>query len=135
MMKTTFNLIISPNGMRYAYRHSYGVELLPYNSKGRAAVTMANQLFEFLSKFGKEYSTLISQIRVVVYFLKSHKISYKVFYATIFRLVGNAFGYYVNEQQYPDDSIVCCLDDSTFYLHISNHLKNSLCHYCPVKVD
>lgn len=119
MMKTTFNLIISPNGMRYAYRHSYGIRLLPFNSKGRAAVTMTNQLFEFLGKFGNEYNTLISQIRVVVYFLKSRKISYRVFYATIFQLVGDAFGYYTNVQQYPDDYIVCSLDDNTFYLHIS----------------
>ena len=31
-MKRTFNLIISPNGMRYAYRHSYGMELDSLNS-------------------------------------------------------------------------------------------------------
>ena len=49
--------------------------------------------------FGKDYETLISQIRVVVSFLKSHKISYKVFYSTVFHLVGNAFGYYTNVQQ------------------------------------
>ena len=98
-MKRTFNLIISPNGMRYAYRHSYGMDLLSFNSKGRAAITMTNQLIEFLGKFGKDYETLISQIRVVVSFLKSHKISYKVFYATVFHLVGNAFGYYTNVQQ------------------------------------
>lgn len=119
MMKTTFNLIISPNGMRYAYRHSYGIKLLPFNSKGRAAVTMTNQLFAFLGKFGCEYSSLIAQLRVVVYMLKRKNISYAVFYNTIFQLVGNAFGYDVNSQQYPDDYIVCCLDDNTFYLHIS----------------
>lgn len=71
--------------------------------------------------FGKDYETLISQIRVVVSFLKSHKISYKVFYSTVFHLVGNAFGYYTNVQQYPDDNIVCCLDDNTFFLHIGNY--------------
>lgn len=118
-MKTTFNLVISPNGMRYAYRHSYGIRLLPFNSKGRAAVTMVNQLFAFLGKFGKEYLSLTSELRIVVYLLKNHKITYKTFYATVFQLVGDAFGYYINLELYPDDYIVCCLDDSTFYLHIS----------------
>lgn len=122
-MKTTFNLIISPNGMRYAYRHAYGFEKCAFNSKGRDYVTMTNQLFAFLGKFGKHYGELISQIRVVLYFLKRHNITYEVYYNTVFRLVGNAFGYYVNEKQYPDDSIVCCLDDNTFYLHISNQLN------------
>lgn len=122
-MRTTFNLIISPNGMRYAYHHTYGFENCAFNSKGRDYIVMANQLFAFLGKFGNRYKELSAQIRVVLYFLKKHQISYKVYYTTVFRLVGNAFGYYVNEQQYPDDNIVCCLDDGTFYLYISNHLK------------
>ncbi len=122
-MDTTFNLIILPNGMRYAYHHTYGFEICTFNSKGRLAVVMTNQLFAFLGKFGNRYKELSAQIRVVLYFLKKRQISYKVYYSTVFCLVGNAFGYYVNEQQYPDDSIVCCLDDSTFYLHIFNHLK------------
>lgn len=123
MMKTTFNLIISPSGMRYAYRHSYGMVLLPFNAKGRAAVTMTNQLFDFLGKFGKDYITLMSQIRVVVSLLKCHKISYKVFYATVFQLVGIAFDYCIDIDEYPNDSIVCCLDDTTFSLCIDNPLN------------
>lgn len=118
-MDTTFNLIISPNGMRYAYRHAYGLELTLFNSKGRNYLTMVNQLFAFLGKFGDEYSSLIAQLRTVVYLRKKKTISYTVFYETVFNLVGDAFGYYTNVQQYPDDYIVCSLDDNTFYLHIS----------------
>lgn len=119
MMKRTFNLIISPNGMRYAYRHSCGMDLLPFNSKGRAAIIMTNQLIDFLGRFGKDYETLISQIRLVVDLLKAHKISYKFFYLCCYHLVGDAFGYYTNVQHYPNDCVVCCLDDNTFFLHIA----------------
>lgn len=116
-IKNDHLLVVSADNIRWAAMSSCGVKLTTFNKRGRCVRTMVDAITWYLRSLGF-FGNVIVNIKYLANLCYSGCISNRTFYAAVFELLGDAFGYTVVASESSKNRIVCNCKNLNHYLEI-----------------